>query len=58
MALTFSPLFADSPSVKSEQFTEQPGLKKWIDNYLWVGEWAMDTGVAMASSSSFFERKR
>jgi hypothetical protein len=48
----------DRPSVKAEQFTEQPGLKKWIDNYLWVGEWTMDQSVAVFSSSSLFERKR
>jgi hypothetical protein len=46
------------PSVKSENFTETPGLKKWIDNYLWVGEWTMDSTVAVLSTSSYFERKR
>jgi hypothetical protein len=44
--------------VKSENFTEQPGLKKWIDNYLWVGEWTMDTSVAVFGSSGYFERRR
>ncbi|KAH7126916.1 hypothetical protein B0J11DRAFT_526756 [Dendryphion nanum] len=47
-----------TPSVKAESFNETPGLKKWIDNYLWVGEWAMDQSVAIAGSSSYFERKR
>ncbi|KAF2651641.1 DUF1748-domain-containing protein [Lophiostoma macrostomum CBS 122681] len=47
-----------TPSVKSENFTETPGLKKWIDNYLWVGEWTMDQSVAVLSTSSYFERKR
>ncbi|KAF2476497.1 DUF1748-domain-containing protein [Lindgomyces ingoldianus] len=47
-----------TPSVKSETLTETPGLKKWIDNYLWVGEWTMDQSVAVFSSSSYFERKR
>ncbi|PSN69842.1 DUF1748-domain-containing protein [Corynespora cassiicola Philippines] len=47
-----------TPSVKSENFTETPGLKKWIDNYLWVGEWTMDQSVAVFGSSSYFERRR
>jgi hypothetical protein len=33
-------------------------MKKWIDNYLWVGETLMDQSVAIMSSSSYFERKR
>ncbi|KAJ4373888.1 hypothetical protein N0V83_002627 [Neocucurbitaria cava] len=33
-------------------------VKKWIDNYLWVGETLMDQSVAIFSSSSYFERKR
>ncbi|KAF9735287.1 duf1748 domain containing protein, partial [Paraphaeosphaeria minitans] len=47
-----------TPSVKSENFTETPGLKKWIDNYLWVGEWTMDQSVAVFGTSGYFERKR
>ncbi|KAF2741447.1 DUF1748-domain-containing protein [Polyplosphaeria fusca] len=47
-----------TPSVKSEQFTETPSLKKWIDNYLWVGETVMDQSVAIFGSSGYFERKR
>ncbi|KAF2675627.1 DUF1748-domain-containing protein [Lentithecium fluviatile CBS 122367] len=47
-----------TPSVQSEKFTETPGVKKWIDNYLWVGETVMDQSVAIFSSSSYFERKR
>ncbi|KAF2867992.1 hypothetical protein BDV95DRAFT_167222 [Massariosphaeria phaeospora] len=47
-----------TPSVQPEKFTETPGLKKWIDNYLWVGEWTMDQSVAVFSTSSYFERKR
>ncbi|KAK7913984.1 hypothetical protein PG985_011687 [Apiospora marii] len=31
---------------------------KWIEKYLGVGEWVMDTSVAMAGSSSFFKRVR
>jgi hypothetical protein len=44
--------------VKSENFNETPGLKKWIDNYLWVGEWTMDQSVAVFGTSGYFERKR
>ncbi|KAF2790023.1 DUF1748-domain-containing protein [Melanomma pulvis-pyrius CBS 109.77] len=47
-----------TPSVQPEKFTETPGLKKWIDNYLWVGEWTMDQSVAVFSASTYFERKR
>lgn len=47
-----------SPSLNSETFSEQPNLKKWVDNYLWVGEWTMDTTTAVLSSSTWFERKR
>jgi hypothetical protein len=49
---------ANSPSIKPDQFSETPGVKKWIDNYLWVGETVMDQSVAFFSSSSYFERKR
>ncbi|PVI03367.1 DUF1748-domain-containing protein [Periconia macrospinosa] len=47
-----------TPSVKSENLSETPGVKKWIDNYLWVGEVMMDQSVAVFSTSSYFERKR
>ncbi|KAF2823318.1 DUF1748-domain-containing protein [Ophiobolus disseminans] len=47
-----------TPSVKPDQFAETPGVKKWIDNYLWVGETVMDQSVAFFASSSYFERKR
>ncbi|KAF2440583.1 DUF1748-domain-containing protein [Karstenula rhodostoma CBS 690.94] len=47
-----------TPSVKPDNFTETPGLKKWIDNYLWVGEWTMDQSVAVFGTSGYFERKR
>ncbi|KAJ5267587.1 hypothetical protein N7478_010395 [Penicillium angulare] len=33
-------------------------VKKWIDNYLGVGEWVMDQSVAVMGSSSWFERRR
>ncbi|CAI6335940.1 unnamed protein product [Periconia digitata] len=45
-------------TVNSERLTEAPSAKKWIDNYLWVGEVLMDQSVAAFSSSPYFERKR
>ncbi|KAH7078533.1 hypothetical protein FB567DRAFT_138032 [Paraphoma chrysanthemicola] len=45
-------------TIKPDQFSETPGVKKWIDNYLWVGETVMDQSVAFFASSSYFERKR
>ncbi|KAF1841453.1 DUF1748-domain-containing protein [Cucurbitaria berberidis CBS 394.84] len=47
-----------TPSVKPDQFSETPNVKKWIDNYLWVGETVMDQSVAFFAASSYFERKR
>ncbi|KKY26690.1 hypothetical protein UCDDS831_g01350 [Diplodia seriata] len=45
-------------TVKSETISESENVKKWLDNYLWVGEVVMDQGVALMSSSGYFERKR
>ena len=47
-----------SPSLNSDKITENKEAKKWIDQYLGVGEWVMDQSVAVLGSSSFFERKR
>lgn len=47
-----------SPSFKSEQISESKEVKRWIDNYLGVGEWVMDQSVAVMGSSSWFERRR
>jgi hypothetical protein len=58
LRLTYPTSWDRSPSIRSESVTESPELKKWIDNYLWVGEWAMDQSVAIMASTSFFERKR
>lgn len=33
-------------------------MKKWVDQYLGVGEWVMDQSVAILGSSGYFERKR
>ncbi|KAE9975405.1 hypothetical protein EG328_003193 [Venturia inaequalis] len=45
-------------TVKTEDMTKSADVKKWIDNYLWVGEVVMDQSVALMSSSGYFERKR
>jgi hypothetical protein len=46
------------PSFKKEALTENKDINHWIDKYLGVGEWVMDQSVAIAGSSSWFERKR
>ncbi|KAK4508155.1 hypothetical protein PRZ48_001893 [Zasmidium cellare] len=45
-------------TLKSESLSESPSVKKWIENYLWVGETIMDQSVAIMGSSGYFERKR
>ncbi|KAF2275912.1 DUF1748-domain-containing protein [Westerdykella ornata] len=47
-----------TPSIKADTFKDQPTIQKAIENYLWVGEWSMDMGVAVFSNSPWFERKR
>ncbi|KAH8754230.1 duf1748 domain-containing protein [Hyaloscypha sp. PMI_1271] len=47
-----------TPSFKKEALTENKDINHWIDKYLGVGEWVMDQSVAIAGSSSWFERKR
>jgi len=46
------------PSFKRESITENKDINVWIGRYLDVGEWVMDTSVALAGSSGYFERKR
>jgi hypothetical protein len=46
------------PSFKKEALTENKDINHWIEKYLGVGEWVMDQSVAIAGSSSWFERKR
>lgn len=47
------------PSFKTEKASgDNKEVNKWINKYLGVGEWVMDQGVAIASSSSWFERSR
>ncbi|KAL4918956.1 hypothetical protein BDW62DRAFT_180186 [Aspergillus aurantiobrunneus] len=47
-----------TPSLSSDKVTDNKDFKKWIDNYLGVGEWVMDQSIAVLSSTSYFERKR
>ncbi|KAF2453925.1 hypothetical protein BDY21DRAFT_374447 [Lineolata rhizophorae] len=47
-----------TPSVRAESVSDSPSVKKWVDNYLWVGETVMDQSVAFMGTSSYFERKR
>merc|ERR1711862_1027589 len=47
-----------TPSFRSEQVSDNKEVRKWVDNYLWVGEVFMDQSVAFMSSSGYFERKR
>jgi len=44
-------------SFKSEVIESQE-VRKWVDNYLWVGEEAIDRGAFFLGASSWFERKR
>lgn len=46
------------PSFKKDTLTENKDVQSWIEKYLGVGEWVMDQSVAIAGSSSYFERKR
>lgn len=48
----------DSPSVNSDKISESKEVKKWLDNYLGMGEWIMDQSVAVLGSSGWFKRER
>lgn len=45
-------------TLKSDTVSNSPEIKKWVDKYLDVGEFVMDSAVAAAGASSWFERKR
>ncbi|CAD6573036.1 MAG: hypothetical protein ASARMPRED_005844 [Alectoria sarmentosa] len=47
-----------TPRFESDKISESKELKKWVDNYLGVGEWVMDQSVAILGSSGYFERRR
>ncbi|KAJ5574396.1 uncharacterized protein N7459_008823 [Penicillium hispanicum] len=48
------------PTTHSMRFfiSDNKDVKRWVDNYLGVGEWVMDQSVAVMGSSSWFERRR
>ncbi|GAD93435.1 predicted protein [Paecilomyces variotii No. 5] len=48
----------DSPSLNSDKVTDNKEIKKWVENYLGVGEWVMDQSVAVLGSTGWFERRR
>ncbi|RPA75647.1 DUF1748-domain-containing protein [Ascobolus immersus RN42] len=37
---------------------ESKDVRSAVDKYLGVGEWMMDTSIALMGSSAYFERKR
>jgi len=43
---------------KSESMSNNTEVKKWVDKYLDVGEFVMDSAVSAAGASGWFERKR
>ncbi|KAF1827610.1 DUF1748-domain-containing protein [Dissoconium aciculare CBS 342.82] len=45
-------------TIRPDSFSDSPNMKKWIENYLWVGDVVLDQSVALMSSSGYFERKR
>lgn len=47
-----------SPSLNSEKISDNKEVKRWVENYLGVGEWVMDQSVAVLGSSGWFERRR
>ncbi|PGH13889.1 hypothetical protein AJ80_06158 [Polytolypa hystricis UAMH7299] len=47
-----------SPSLKSQNISENKEVTRWVENYLGVGEWVMDQSVAVLGSSGWFERRR
>jgi hypothetical protein len=54
-----APTFWDSrPSFKKESISENKDITVWVDKYLSIGEYVLDTSVALAGSSAWFERKR
>jgi hypothetical protein len=47
-----------TPSLKKDSITENKEVNRWIEKYLGIGEWVLDSSVAFAGSSPWFERKR
>ncbi|KAK4943130.1 hypothetical protein LTR66_014637 [Elasticomyces elasticus] len=47
-----------TPSLRQDRLADSDSVRKWFDNYLWLGELVMDQSVAIMSSSGYFERRR
>ncbi|EAS29288.3 uncharacterized protein CIMG_08034 [Coccidioides immitis RS] len=47
-----------TPSLNSDKISDNKEVKRWVDNYLGVGEWVMDQSIAVLGSSGWFERRR
>ncbi|KAL1986785.1 hypothetical protein VTN96DRAFT_5650 [Rasamsonia emersonii] len=45
-------------TLNSDKLTDNKDIKRWVENYLGVGEWIMDQSVAVLGSSPWFERRR
>ena len=46
------------PRFNDDKISESKEVKKWVDNYLGMGEWIMDQSVAVLGASGWFERRR
>lgn len=58
VSLTIPSRWDLSPRFESDKISESKELKRWVDNYLGMGEWVMDQSVAILGSTGYFERKR
>jgi len=45
-------------TLNSQKISDNKEVKRWVENYLSVGEWVMDQSVAVLGSSTWFERRR
>ncbi|QVM09683.1 hypothetical protein D8B26_004340 [Coccidioides posadasii str. Silveira] len=45
-------------TLNSDKISDNKEVKRWVDNYLGVGEWVMDQSIAVLGSSGWFERRR
>jgi len=44
--------------LNSDKISQNQEVKRWVENYLGIGEWIMDQSVAVLGSSGWFERRR
>ena len=56
--LTRPPWGDPRPRFNDDKISESKEVKKWVDNYLGMGEWIMDQSVAVLGASGWFERRR